>query len=319
MPDSADHKPPIDVAAAVLTDPTGRVLLACRPPHAAWAGHWEFPGGKFEPGEDGRACLARELHEELGIDVETVFPWITVVYAYPERTVRLHFFRVTRWRGEPHGREGHVLSWQRPEAVRVAPLLPANAPILARLTLPSLYAITQAERHGVDAFLPRLDAALARGVRLIQVREKDLPPERLAAFAGEVVARAHARGARVLVNGDIGLALSVGADGVHLTARQLATLDARPPLALCAASCHDRRELERATVLDCDFVVLSPVLPTASHPEAKGLGWDAFARLVANYPLPVYALGGMKRELLETAMSHGAHGIAMLSGVWESV
>jgi len=82
------------------------------------------------------------------------------------------------------------------------------------------------------------------------------------------------------------------------------------------ASCHNAAELEQAAKLNASLVVLSPVLPTASHPGVSGMGWEKFAQLVAGRPTPVYALGGMRRELLETAMRHGAHGIALLSGVW---
>jgi len=90
----------------------------------------------------------------------------------------------------------------------------------------------------------------------------------------------------------------------------------RPGTRIWAASCHSAAELAQAAVLDADFVVLSPVLPTPTHPEAVGLGWDKFASLVSDYPVPVYALGGMKPELLETAMRHGAHGVSLLSGIW---
>src|SRR5918994_6473274 len=95
----------IEVAAAVLQRPDGSFLLAQRPPGKVYAGYWEFPGGKVEPGEPAAAALARELHEELGIDVECAYPWLTRVFTYPHATVRLNFFRVTRWRGEPHPRE----------------------------------------------------------------------------------------------------------------------------------------------------------------------------------------------------------------------
>ncbi len=305
----------IDVAAAVILRPDGRFLLAQRPAGKPWAGYWEFPGGKLEPGEDEAAALARELHEELGIEVDEVTPWITRLYAYPERTVRLHFQRVTRWHGEPHGREDQALSWQLAGAVTVAPLLPANDAVLKALALPPVYGITAAEGDA-DRFLPRLQRALAGGLRLVQVREPEMSADRLEAFARGVMELARPAGARVLVSSDAALARRLGADGVHLRGAQLRTLAQRPDLPLVAASCHDRAELDQAARFGCDFAVLSPVLPTASHPGAPTLGWDGFAALVKGCPMPVYALGGMRPEHLAIAWRHGAQGIAQRGGVW---
>lgn len=306
----------VDVAAAVILQADGRFLLARRPEGREYAGYWEFPGGKIEPGEDARAALVRELHEELGIEVDEVWPWLTRVYAYPEKTVRLHFFRVRDWHGAPHGREGQELAWQTADAPTVAPLLPANDPILRALRLPAVYAITHAARYGTEEFLARLDKALAGGVRLVQVREKHMTAEAFEAFARQVVARAHAAGARAVINGDAALARRLGADGVHLPSGQLRQLAARPELPLVGASCHDPAELKRAAELGCDFAVLSPVLPTPSHPGEPGLGWATFAAWVKDCPLPVYALGGMRPDSLDTAERHGAHGVALLSGIW---
>jgi 8-oxo-dGTP diphosphatase len=120
----------------------------------------------------------------------------------------------------------------------------------------------------------------------------------------------------VLLNGDPALAQRAGADGVHLAAASLLALDARPPLGIVGASCHDARELERAAALPADFVVLGPVQATPSHPGAATLGWARFAELIRDYPLPVYALGGLKRTDLETAWQAGAHGISMMRGAW---
>jgi len=305
----------VDVAAAII-HLDGQVLLAERPDGKPWAGYWEFPGGKIESGESPLAALRRELHEELGIEIDGATPWITFVYDYPESSVRLHFFRVTHWHGDPHGREGQRLAWEQPASVQVAPLLPANDRILQSLNLPPLYAITQAGKLGVEEFLKRLQLALGRGVRLIQVRERGLGPAELEWFTRRVVELAHASGARVLVNSDVALAQRTGADGVHLPSSQLMRLGSPPECKLWAASCHDQAELERAAQLGAGFVVLSPVLPTPSHPGEPGIGWDRFAELVHGYPIPVYALGGMKPELLDIAMQNGAHGIALLSGAW---
>jgi 8-oxo-dGTP diphosphatase len=195
-------------------------------------------------------------------------------------------------------------------------LLPANDKVLRALSLPSFYAITNAKKYGETEFMQRLKAALEKGVRLVQVREHDMPPEQLESFARRVVELAHEHEARVLVNGDEALARRCGADGVHLPSEKLMRMKQRPELRMWATSCHDAAELAQAARFSADFVVLSPVLPTPTHPDATGMGWEKFAALVKNYPLPVYALGGMKPELLDTAMQHGAHGVSLLSGVW---
>jgi 8-oxo-dGTP diphosphatase len=318
----------VEVSAAVLQKPDGSFLLAQRPPDKIWAGYWEFPGGKIEVGETAHDALVRELHEELGITVLTAYPWLTRVFTYPHATVRLNFFRVTEWSGELHPHEGQQFAWQpsltlarsRGERglVTVEPLLPANAPILRALELPSLYAISNAAELGVEPFLMRLQAKLDAGLQMVQLREKNLSPDALRELALRVVALAQTRGARVLLNGDVELAQEVGADGVQLTSTQLAEMRERPDIDWCAASCHNAEDLRRAETLGCDFVLLSPVLPTLSHPGAPHLGWENFAAQAAGASIPVYALGGLKLEDMPTAWQHGAHGIALLRQAWVS-
>jgi len=308
--------PIVEVVAAVIVRGDGRYLLAQRPAGKVYAGYWEFPGGKIEPGESAPAALARELLEELGIEVKRAYPWITRRYSYTHATVDLHFYRVVEFAGEPHGREDQVLAWQKADRADVTPILPANGPILAALKLPSIYAITNAGESGIDCALRDLDRALKGGLRLIQVREPRLSPRALCEFAAEVVARAHANGAQVLVNADVSLAVRCHADGVHLKAAQLRALTERPEFPLVAASCHDDEELELALGLGADFVVLGPVAPTLSHPGARVMGFEVLARRVRGYPLPVYALGGMRPSDLERAWECGAHGIAMQRGAW---
>ena len=306
----------VEVVAAVIERPDGSFLLAQRPADKVYAGYWEFPGGKVEPGEALAAALARELHEELGIEVERAYPWIVRNYVYPHARVRLNFFRVRGWHGEAHGKETQRLAWQRVDALDVAPLLPANAPVLRALQLPCEYAITHAGEIGTEAQLGLLERALARGLRLIQVREKDMQAAALERFAGAVVARARAYGARVLINSDWELAQRVGADGVHLAAAQLARLQHRPDCGWCAASCHSAEELARARQLGGDFAVLGPVQATPTHPQARPLGWEGFGALALGAEMPLFALGGLRPGDLETAWSRGAHGIAMLRGSW---
>jgi 8-oxo-dGTP diphosphatase len=308
----------VDVAAAVVLRPDGSFLLAQRPSGKVYAGYWEFPGGKIEPGEEPVHALRRELHEELGIEPDLAYPWITREYVYPHAEVRLHFFRVLRWHGEPHGREDQALCWQRPDASPADPMLPANAPVLAALRLPSIYALTAAAELGVEPFLERLDRALEGGLRLIQVREKAMAREELARFARRVVQRARRFGARVLVNGEPALARQWGASGVHLSASRLLALRERPDMPLCGASCHSPAELDHAAALGMDLAVLGPVRETASHPGMPPIGWAAAERWARDRPMPVFAIGGMQRQDLETAWSRGLHGVAMLRGAWFS-
>ena len=342
----------VEVAAAVLQRADGSFLLAQRPEGKIWAGYWEFPGGKLEAGETAREALVRELREELGIEVTTAYPWITRLFTYPHATVRLSFFRVTEWRGELYPHEGQQFSWQIPpqpplfqsggvseigadflvgdsqRAVfqsgmpdiearySVTPILPANTPILRALELPALYAISNAAELGCEEFMRRLEVRLDEGLRLVQLREKGLAREALQELAQRVVELAHVHGARVLLNGDVTLAQAVGADGVQLTSTQLAQWHERPAVAWCAASCHSLEELQRAEALGCDFALLSPVLPTLSHPGAAHLGWQNFAAIAAKSSIPVYALGGLEWGDMTTAWQHGAHGIALLRKAW---
>lgn len=300
----------VDVAAAVLERADGSFLLARRPRGKVYAGWWEFPGGKIHPGEEARAALARELREELGITLRCAYPWLVREHVYAHARVRLHFYRVTEWSGEPQPHEDQALVWQRPDRPMAAPLLPANAPVLAALALPLECAITDAARIGVPASLAALERRLRQGLRLVQVRDRELPERE--AFARRVVAAAHRHGAKVLVAGMPGIG-----DGVHYSAAELMRLEARAHEGLAAASCHKREELERAMRLAMDFVLLGPVKETATHPGAKPLGWEGFAAIARGTSIPVYAIGGLKPADLHAARSAGAHGLAMIRGAWE--
>ncbi len=307
----------VRVAAAVILRGDGQVLLAQRPAGKAYAGYWEFPGGKLEPGESPRQALDRELHEELGLVVTRAAPWLRRRYVYPHAHVELNFFRVFAWDGEPVGHDGQAFAWQTPGSFAVEPLLPANTAVLRALLLPGVYAITMAGDVGEAAFLARARGALDRGLRLVQLREKDWAPERQRALCDRLLALAAPHGAQVLLNGDAVRARAWGCAGVHWTAAALASASARPDGMLCAASCHTAADVARAGELGLDFAVLGPVLPMPTHPVAAALGWDAFAAIAGTAPLPVFALGGLARNDVDGAIAHGAHGIALRRAAWE--
>jgi 8-oxo-dGTP diphosphatase len=120
------------VAAVALIDADGRVLLAQRPPGKSMAGLWEFPGGKVEAGETPEAALIRELHEELGIDTwaSCLAPLTFASHAYPDFHLLMPLYACRRWQGIPAAREGQVLAWVRPLALRDYPMPPADVPLI---------------------------------------------------------------------------------------------------------------------------------------------------------------------------------------------
>lgn len=120
---------PVEVAVGVLIRPDGMFLLTSRPPGKAYCGYWEFPGGKLEVGEDVQQALRRELHEELGILIESVEPWKVALVDYPHALVKLSFCKVFSWTGNLQMREGQSYSWQT-LPVRVTPVLPGTVPVL---------------------------------------------------------------------------------------------------------------------------------------------------------------------------------------------
>jgi len=303
-----------EVAAAVIERPDGTFLLACRPEGKPYPGYWEFPGGKIEAGEDPRAALDRELEEELGIRVREATPWIQRVYAYTHATVRLHFFRVTAWEGEPQPLEDQAISWQPVEAPDVSPMLPANAPVLAALALPPVMVVSNAAETGFDAWSLKLSAQAVGERLLVQIREKGLEPQRVQFLLSRALTRGTPFGATVVVNSDCGAWPQ--ADGVHLTARALMESSARPAGRVVGASCHDAHEIAHAARLGLDYVVVGPVKDTPSHPGAPTLGWEGFAALVHGSPLPAYAIGGLTRADLAEARRRGAHGVALRSAAF---
>jgi 8-oxo-dGTP diphosphatase len=126
--DADDARPITRVSVAIIEreiDGVHQVLLAQRPAGKAYAGYWEFPGGKIEAGESVVAALIREIDEELGIHINSATPWITERFSYPHAHVELNFCRTRDWHGQAHGREGQAFSWQSPDDIRVSPLLPA--------------------------------------------------------------------------------------------------------------------------------------------------------------------------------------------------
>jgi 8-oxo-dGTP diphosphatase len=304
----------IHVVAAVITDARGRILLNRRTGDSDMAGLWEFPGGKREPGETSEQALVRELREELGIEAE-VGEWVMEVpQLYPDKRLRLEVRMVRQWKGVARGREGQAITWVSPEKLSRYSMPPADLPVVAALRQPECYLVTPEPLTSAEDWLNGLENALENGIRRVQLRTPTSPQRTL--LARQAVER-FGGDADFLLNRDIELARALEV-GVHLGAEQLAQLDTRPLPAhqLVGASCHDLQQLRAAQALGCDFAVLGPVQATATHPDVSGIGWQEFERLREQVSLPIYAIGGLSLNDIDSARRSGAQGIAAIRGLW---
>jgi 8-oxo-dGTP diphosphatase len=149
----AAERPFIQVVAAALYDAHGRVLLAQRPPGKHMAGRWEFPGGKIEPGETEAQALARELREELGIEVAAAHHELTLRHDYVERRVQVSMWIVDRYVGEPRGLDGQQLKWVAPARLPDEDVLEADKPFIEAL-LVGAPPFNEELRNGIAARSP---------------------------------------------------------------------------------------------------------------------------------------------------------------------
>lgn len=305
-----DKALPLHVAAGVIDGSDGRILIARRAKHSHQGELWEFPGGKLEAGESAIQALCRELREEVGIEVQRASPLIKINYRYPDRHVLLDVWRVDKFAGTAFGREGQATLWVEPAHLADYAFPAANLPIIAAARLPRRYAILEGRTPA--EVMRHLERILVQGIDLIQLRVKSLPAADLNSVYLQVSAACRRRAATLLINADLGLA--PGENGIHLSSRALLSYRIRPESSSwVAASCHNLAELRHAENIGVDFAVLAPVLPTATHPDAVGLGWENFAALAEQVNLPVFALGGLGLDDLDKATGAGAQGIAGIS------
>lgn len=308
----------VAVAAGVLRRADGCVLIAQRPAGKIAAGRWEFPGGKIEPGERPREALIRELREELGIEVREARPLIRIRHAYTERTVELDTWLVEAWSGTPAMLEDQALAWVDPARIWDYDLLEADSPIVHALRLPDRLPVTAANADA-SALQAGILALAEAGRALIRLRAPTLPESRYWQLVHSVGPTLEDRGAGLLVDRwREDLAALAGVAGLHLPAAALTDFSRRPVGRdrWLLASCHDERELDQACTLDADALVIGPVLPTATHPDAPALGWAGFEALARRANRPVYAIGGLGPEHLGSVFDHGGQGIAGIRAFW---
>ena len=308
----------VHVAAAVIRRADGQILLAKRADQQHQGGLWEFPGGKVEAGESVIAALHRELQDELGIGVSAARPLIKVRHDYADKQVLLDVWEVSGFSGEPHGAEGQPLAWVSPRQLPEYEFPAANQPIVQAARLPAQYLITPDELER-KVLLQGIQTAVANGVRLIQLRAPNMYVPEYRDLAVDVVGLCAGK-AQLMLKGPLEWLGDLPAAGWHLTAQQLRKYADKgrpfPADRWLAASCHNAEELALAQQMGVDFVTLSPLQPTQTHPDAVPLGWDAAAQLIEGLNMPVYLLGGVVASDTERAWQLGAQGVAGIRAFW---
>ena len=307
----------IHVAAAVILNAQGQILLARRPVDKHQGGLWEFPGGKVEPDEPVVDALVRELDEELGIQISAARPLIQIPHHYPDKSVLLDVYEVDAFEGTPYGREGQPVEWVERSALADYAFPAANTPIVAAALLPSRLMITGTAATPAE-YLDKLEQGIKRGAEGVMLRAKQLADSDFWQLAAQFQDACQDSGVFLTLNSSIEQANALKADALHLSSARLMALDSRDEFSgrWLSASCHSAEELAKAEALGLDYVTLSPVATTRSHPDAPPMGWDTFQRLVAEMTLPVYALGGMEENTLPQAWNAGAQGVAAISAWW---
>ena len=310
----------IHVAVGVILNAKNQVLICKRPAHLHQGGLWEFPGGKVEADEDVTAALQRELYEELSINVSSSRPLITIPHQYPDRNVYLDVHVVTGFTGNAIGNEGQELRWVDLEQLDQFEFPAANRPIINAIRLPDRYLIT-GRFADVNECERKIRSAAQNGIGLIQLRQKDLMQDEFIELADRLSRIVAPTATKLLLNTSLEIYEQTTAHGIHYTGERLRQCQQRPVAEdkLFSVSTHTYEELLHAVEIGADFAMLSPVLPTESHPGEPAIGWATFKRIVQEIPIPVFALGGMTVELIGDAQTNGAQGIAAISALWNDL
>ena len=219
----------LHIAVGVILDQAAdKVLVARRPEHLHLGGMLEFPGGKLDPGEHARDALARELREELNINVTRARPLIQINHDYAKESVLLDVWLVTGWSGIAEGMEDQEIMWLHKDSLSKNEFPQANQPIITAVNLPMIYGITPNLPDYDDKFFASLAGILDSGLKLLQFRSKELDEVSKHRVLGKIYEMCCDYNCRLLINGIAGKAMLKFAHGVHLTGRDLMSIEQRP-------------------------------------------------------------------------------------------
>ena len=312
----------VHVAVAVIKNQQGQIFIAKRPEDSHQGGLWEFPGGKVESGETVLEALKRELVEEVGIDIIKANPLIRIPHDYADKSVLLDVWQVEEFSGNAFGNEGQETLWINKDSFSEYDFPLANLPIITAIQLPEKYMIT-GKFETEEELLLRVQSGLNKKIKLIQFRANKLAEEVYFTYAEKLYALCQKENTQLFLNTSFENYQKYQAHkfshGLHLNSKEIKLFS--PNIlndeTLISTSTHNTEEIKFAESLDVDFILLSPVNKTSSHPNSKPLGWKKFKQLSEKATIPVFSLGGMTIKDLNVAKMNGAQGIAAIGEFWE--
>ncbi|MFM7812056.1 MAG: thiamine phosphate synthase [Acinetobacter junii] len=292
-------KATVDVAIAILLHKS-KVLVGWRQANQHQGNKHEFPGGKIEEGETPEQACRREVYEEVGIGLKEWHQFDVIRHEYEDIIVTLHLLHAYV-PDELLNLIHQPWSWFSRDQLADLNFPKANSTIIERLIWSHLIKISDQ----VDE-LPKTNSQM-----YLRIESKDI--EKL---QQQLIKLSEQQLLKLIVNVDVwqqlNTVLQEKIKTVHLKQSQLMQLK-KGDLVVAKryiAACHDAVSVQHAHQIGCDAIFLSPVNPTATHPNSKVLGWDGFAALAQKSDIPVFALGGVAPADLEQAQKHNAYGLA---------
>lgn len=300
----------IHVAVGVMYNANGQVMIAKRPEGVHQGGKLEFPGGKVEPNETVQMALVREFEEELGvcIDSQTLKPLICLTHHYAEKSVKLDVWEIHKFNGEPVGKEGQLIEWMNIQDLQPSAFPDANVAIITALRLPKTLMVTpNLNLHDANIVLPDLIRQADTSHCVVRLPQLNVEEYRTVWMS---LKQANPN-KTLIIHQHVSLALELN-EPLHVRADQLRALDESgiKKIACFSASVHGIEEQIQAQKLGACFTVFGSVKTTPTHEGKDGLGWEVLSDVSSQANIPVYAIGGMSRDDIPTAIDNGAQGVA---------
>ena len=302
----------VQVVVGIIRNDSHDVFIAKRQKKQFMPGFWELPGGKVEADEGQHDALKRELFEETGITVKKCRLTQSIKQQYPDKVVNLSVYLIEDYSGTPIGKEGQEFTWCSLNSFENFMLLPTMWKIIKRISLPKSYWITP-DDHDSESIFDQCSQRIAKGTKMIQLRSKTQLDKH---YIGKLNKLCQSNHVKLILNMPQ-MTYDEPCDGWHLTTKELLKFSSNEisEKKFIGASTHNLREVRHAEKMKMDYISLSPITKTPSHPNTKTLGWNKASEIINQSKIPIYLLGGMDENSMNQALSIGAQGIAGIRGI----